>query len=501
MAGTNLNDPQLLVERAFIGGAWCSAGDGKILSVENPATGEVIGTIPDCGPAETSDAIEEAERALAAWRVRPAGERAALLERWHALVLQNARDLALIMTLEQGKPVKESGGEIQYAASFIKWFAEEGRRINGYSVPAPTSDRRILVMKEPVGVTAAITPWNFPAAMITRKCAPALAAGCTVVIKPSEMTPFSALALALLAQRAGIPPGVLNVVTGLPAAIGAALTSNPSVRKLSFTGSSQVGALLMRQSAETIKRLSLELGGNAPMIVFDDADIDVAVASAMACKFRNAGQTCVCANRILVQDAVYEAFAARLAAAVRELKVGDGRSSATSIGPLINERAVRKVREHIEDALQKGAIALTNPSSGLEPARFVDPVILTGGTQTMRLAQEETFGPVAPLFRFYDEAEAIELANATPHGLASYFYTQDIHRAWRVAERLEAGIVALNTGVVSMEMAPFGGIKQSGLGREGGAAGIEEYLELKAFHIGGLKAASDERRPPTSRGR
>jgi succinate-semialdehyde dehydrogenase/glutarate-semialdehyde dehydrogenase len=491
MIGLNLRDPALFVERAYIDGDWRSAQGSAVLKIENPATGEVIGTIPDCGQKETRDAIAAAAAAFSAWRFRPAKERAALLERWHALVGENAADLALIMTAEQGKPLKEAEGEVHYAASFIKWFAEEGRRVGGQSVPAPQSDRRILVMKEPIGVSAAITPWNFPAAMITRKCAPALAAGCTIVVKPSELTPYSALALACLAERAGFPTGVLNVVTGMPTAIGAELTSNPTVRKLSFTGSTKVGALLMRQCADSIKRLSLELGGNAPLIVFDDADLDVAVAGAMASKFRNAGQTCICANRILVQDEVYDAFAARLCRAVEALKVGDGRAPGTTIGPLINSQAVNKVREHIDDALTRGAIALTQRSSGLDPTRFVDPIILTGASRAMRLAQEETFGPVAPLFRFRDEAEAIEIANGTPYGLASYFYTENIHRAWRVAERLETGIVALNTGTFSVEMAPFGGVKQSGLGREGGQVGIEEYLEMKTLHIGGLKLADE----------
>ena len=489
MTSLNLRDPSLFIERAYIGGVWRAAARGAVVKVENPATGEVIGSVPDCGQTETAEAVAAAAAAFGPWRARPAGDRAAILERWHGLVLENADDLALIMTLEQGKPLKEAQGEIQYAATFIKWFAEEARRIGGHSIPAPQADRRILVMKEPVGVSAAITPWNFPAAMITRKCAPALAAGCPVVVKPSELTPFSALALVSLAERAGVPAGVLNVVTGMPTAIGAELTSNPTVRKLSFTGSTKIGALLMRQCADTIKRLSLELGGNAPLIVFDDADLDMAVAGAMASKFRNAGQTCVCANRILVQDGVYDAFTARLTQAVAALKVGHGCGAGTTIGPLINAQAVRKVREHIEDALSRGASAVTPVTSGLDAARFVDPVILTGATTAMRLAQEETFGPVAPLFRFRHEAEAVEIANGTPYGLASYFYTENIHRGWRVAEQLETGMVGLNTGTISMEMAPFGGVKQSGLGREGGLAGIDEYLEMKAFHIGGLKAA------------
>jgi len=486
-ADLGLADPTLFEGRAFIGGRWVEASSGAMLAVEDPATGAVIGRVPDCGADETRAAIAAAEAAFGPWRARPAGERAAVLERWHGLVLENAADLARIMTAEQGKPLAEAEGEIRYAATFIKWFAEEGRRISGYTVPAPEADRRIVVMKEPVGVSAAITPWNFPAAMITRKCAPALAAGCPVVVKPSELTPFTALALARLAERAGLPAGVLNVVVGRPEAIGAELTASPVVRKLSFTGSTRVGAMLMRQCADTLKRLSLELGGNAPLIVFDDADLDVAVAAAMASKFRNAGQTCVCANRILVQDGVHDAFAERLARAVTALKVGPGSAPGVTIGPLINALAVEKARAHVDDALSHGAVLFAAALSDADATRFVAPVVLTGATPGMRLASEETFGPVAPLFRFRDEAEAIEIANATPYGLASYFYTENLHRAWRVAERLEAGMVALNTGSIAMEMAPFGGVKQSGLGREGGQAGIEEYLEPKAFHIAGLK--------------
>ncbi len=485
-----LEDSSLFVDQAFIGGRWRPASSGRTLDVEDPATGAVIGTIPDCDAADTRDAIEAAEAAFEAWRFRPAAERSALLETWHGLILRHAADLARIMTAEQGKPLKEAEGEIHYAASFVKWFAEEGKRISGGTVPAPTADRRILILKEPVGVSGAITPWNFPAAMITRKCAPALAAGCTVVIKPSELTPYTALALTRLAERAGFPAGVLNVVTGLPDSIGGELTGNPKVRKLSFTGSTRVGTLLMRQSADTIKKLSLELGGNAPFIVFDDADLDLAVAGAMASKFRNAGQTCVCANRILVQDGIYDAFAAKLARAVEALRMGPGDAQGTTIGPLINAAGVAKVRAHVDDALSKGAaiFASADRPSALATDRFVTPVLLTGATTAMRLADEETFGPVAPLFRFRDEHQAIEIANGTPYGLASYFYTDNLHRAWRVAERLEFGMIGLNTGSISMEMAPFGGVKQSGLGREGGEAGIEEYLETKAFHIAGLKS-------------
>lgn len=487
MTAVNLNDPKLLISRAYVAGEWTAAASGRTIAVEDPATGERLGVVPDLDGADTDAAIAAAGAALPAWRARTAEDRGAILERWHALVLENLADLAAIMTAEQGKPLEEAKGEIRYAATFIKWFAEEGRRANGYTVPAPTRDRRIVVLKEPIGVAAAITPWNFPAAMITRKCAPALAAGCTVVVKPSDLTPFTALALAKLAERAGVPAGVINIVTGRPEAIGAALTASPIVRTLSFTGSTRIGSLLMRQCADTIKRLGLELGGNAPLIVFEDADLDLAVEAAMVSKFRNAGQTCVCANRLLVQEGVYDAFAAKLAAAVAALKVGPGRAPGVTIGPLINAAAVDKARGHVDDALAKGAAKLVETDSAADPARFMAPVVLGGATREMRLAEEETFGPVAPLFRFRDEVEAIELANATPFGLASYFYTENLHRAWRVAERLEAGMVALNTGSIAMEVAPFGGVKQSGLGREGGHDGLEEYLESKAFHLGGLK--------------
>jgi succinate-semialdehyde dehydrogenase/glutarate-semialdehyde dehydrogenase len=491
-ARLGLSDASLFVQAARIGDAWITAAPSRpAIRVADPATGALVGVVPDCGAEETRSAIETAEAAFEDWRWRTAGERAAILERWHDLILANARDLALIMTAEQGKPLAEAEGEIRYAATFVKWFAEEGRRVSGHDIPAPYADRRVTVLKEPVGVSAAITPWNFPAAMITRKCAPAIAVGCTIVVKPSELTPFTALALAALAERAGLPPGVLNVVTGMPQEIGAELTSSPAVRKLSFTGSTRVGALLMRQCADTIKRLSLELGGNAPFIVFDDADLDLAVAGAMASKFRNAGQTCVCANRILVQAGVHDAFVERLGAAVRGLKVGDGRDAGVTVGPLINAAATDKVARHVADALDRGARIAASAEFDADPARFAQPVLLTGAAADMRLATEETFGPVAPVFRFEKEAEAIALANATPFGLASYFYTDDLHRAWRVAERLEFGMVGLNTGAIAMEMAPFGGIKQSGLGREGGAEGIEEYLEPKALHWGGLKPAAE----------
>lgn len=484
----DLHDDTLLIRRMLVGGTWVDAAGGATLDVTDPATGAVLGTVPAGEAADADAAIEAAHRALPGWRARTADDRATILEEWHRLILAHTDDLGAIMTAEQGKPLAEAKGEIAYAASFVKWFANEGRRVSGHTIPAPTADRRILATREPVGVCAAITPWNFPAAMITRKVAPALAAGCTIVVKPSELTPCTALALGELAQRAGMPAGVLNIVTGLPEGIGGALTASPVVRKLSFTGSTRVGALLMRQSADTLKRLSLELGGNAPFIVFDDADVDLAVAGAMASKFRNAGQTCVCANRILVQSGIHDAFVAKLGDAVRALKVGDGRDSDTTIGPLINAAATHKVAEHIADALAKGA-TIAAQADGTADDRFARPVVLTGATAAMRLADEETFGPVAPIFRFDREDEAIALANATPFGLASYFYTDDLHRAWRVAEALEFGMVALNTGTIAMEMAPFGGIKVSGLGREGGREGIDEYLETKAFHWGGLKGA------------
>ncbi len=485
IAVTGLRDPALFRTQAFIDGAWTAATDGATLDVTNPATGERLGTIPAMGGTETRTAIAAAEAAWPGWRALPAPRRADLLFAWYEAIMAAADDLALIMTLEQGKPLAEAKGEIAYGAGFVRWFSEEARRISGYSVPAPTADRRILVLKESVGVSAAITPWNFPNAMITRKAAPALAAGCPIVIKPSELTPHSALALAALAERVGIPKGVFNVVTGLPQGIGAELTGHPGVRKFSFTGSTPVGRLLMRQCADTVKRVSLELGGNAPFIVFDDASLDLAVAGAMASKFRNAGQTCVCANRILVQDGIHDRFVAALSAAVSELRVGDGRERGVTLGPLINPGGRDKVLAHIDDARSKGAAVAFGGGNG-RGYSFVEPTVLTGATADMRFAAEETFGPLAPIFRFRHEDEAIALSNATPFGLAAYFYTDDLRRSWRVAERLEAGMVGLNTGTVSMEMAPFGGIKQSGIGREGSRLGIEEYLEAKSFHIGGL---------------
>ncbi|SFG11419.1 succinate semialdehyde dehydrogenase [Novosphingobium sp. CF614] len=481
-----LRDPSLLREAALVAGAWLAADPGTGIAVDNPADGSLVGHVPACGRAETQAAIDAAMAAWPEWRARTAGERCALVERWHALVLENLPDLARIMTAEQGKPLPEAEGEIRYSASFIKWFAEEGRRVGARNVTSPERDRRIIVLAEPVGPSAIITPWNFPAAMITRKCAPALAAGCPVIIKPSEFTPFTALALADLALRAGIPPGLVHVVTGTPQEIGATFAASPDVRKLSFTGSTRVGALLMRQCADTIKRVSLELGGNAPLIVFEDADLDLAVKATMVSKFRNSGQTCVCANRILVHAAIHDEFAARLGTAVAALHAAPGMEAGSTIGPLINAAAVAKVSAHVADALDKGGRILA-AGGGRKDGNFARAVVIADARTDMRLASEETFGPVAPLFRFEDEAQALAMANDTPYGLASYFYTRDLSRAFRVAEALEAGMVALNTGSIAMEMAPFGGIKQSGLGREGGTAGIEEYLETKAFHIGGLE--------------
>ena len=480
-----LKDADLFREAALIGGAWVQADDGATVDVTDPATGEVLGRVPDVTGAQTRLAVEAADRAFQSWRKVPHAERAAALERWFALMNQHADDLALILTLEQGKPLAEAKGEIAYGASFVKWFAEEARRIDGSLIPAPAGDRQIVVMKEPVGVSAIVTPWNFPNAMITRKVAPALAAGCTVVIKPSEFTPFSALALGVLAERAGIPAGVVNIVTGMPAAIGAELTGNPTVRKLSFTGSTRVGSLLMAQCAPTVKRLSLELGGNAPFIVFDDADLDAAVEGAIMSKFRNGGQTCVCSNRILVQAGVYDAFAEKLAARVRAMKVGPGTVAGNDIGPMINAPAIDKINRHVADAVAKGATILARAEVP-EGGQYAAPVVLGNASATMELAGEETFGPVAPLFRFETEDEAVTFANATPYGLAAYFYTESHKRAWRVGQALEFGMVGLNTGMVSTAVSPFGGVKQSGLGREGARVGIDEYLETKAFHMAGL---------------
>ncbi|MCB1444231.1 MAG: NAD-dependent succinate-semialdehyde dehydrogenase [Rhizobiaceae bacterium] len=476
----------LLLQKGLIDGEWTGAASGRTVDVHDPATQAVIGAVPDMGWAETRAAIEAASRAFGSWKRKSHAERAGLLETWHRLILENLEDLARILTLEQGKPLDESRGEIRYGASFVKWFAEEARRIGGHTIPAPTADRRILVLKEAIGVCGVITPWNFPSALVTRKVAPALAAGCTVVVKPSEFTPYSAIALCALAERAGVPAGVINVVTGMPAEIGEELMRNETVRKISFTGSTRVGSLLMRGAADNVKRLSLELGGNAPFIVFDDADLDAAVEGAIASKFRNGGQTCVCANRILVQAGVHDAFARKLAARVDAMTVGDGRQAGVAIGPMINEAAVAKINRHLDDALAKGAAILTKPRSLPAGPQYVAPVVLGGATTAMELASEETFGPVAPLFRFEKEEEAVAIANGTPFGLAAYFYTESLKRAWRVGETLEFGMVGLNTGAISMEIAPFGGVKQSGLGREGGREGVEEYLEAKTFHMAGL---------------
>ena len=481
-----LNDNGLFRQQCLIGGEWIDAASGKTVDVIDPATQNVLGTVPDVSGAETRAAIDAAAKAFAPWKAKTHAERAALLEKWFALMIEHEDDLGLLLTMEQGKPLTEGKGEIRYGASFVKWFAEEARRISGHTIPSPTADRRIIVLKEAVGVCGIITPWNFPNAMITRKVAPALAAGCTVVIKPSEFTPYSALALGVLAERAGIPAGVINIVTGMPTEIGNELMANETVRKISFTGSTRVGSLLMRGAADSVKRLSLELGGNAPFIVFDDADLDLAIEGAIASKFRNGGQTCVCSNRILVQAGVYDAFAAKLSARVSAMKVGAGTEANVDIGPMINAAAIDKINRHIEDALSKGATVISTRPTLPEGAQFTAPIVLGGATSDMLLAEEETFGPVAPLFRFETEEEAITIANGTPFGLAAYFYTESLKRSWRVAEALEFGMVGLNTGSVSTEVAPFGGVKQSGLGREGAQCGIEEYLEMKSFHIGGL---------------
>jgi len=482
--GELLKDAALFREAAYIDGEWVSGGG--TLAVRNPANGEVVGNIPDVGADGTRRAIDAANAAFPQWRALPAARRSALLEAWFNAITQHTDDLAKILTVEQGKPLAEAKGEIVYGAGFVKWFAEEAKRVYGEIVPSPTADRRIIVLKEPIGVSAAITPWNFPNAMITRKIAPALAAGCTIVLKPSELTPFSALALAVLAERVGFPKGVINIVTGQPGPIGEAMTASDVVRKLSFTGSTRVGRYLMEKSAGTLKRLSMELGGNAPFIVFDDADMDKAMKGVMASKFRNAGQTCVSANRILVRAPIYDEFAERLTKKVSGLVVGDGLQEKATVGPLINDAATEKVLGHIDDARSRGAVATVGGGAHSLGGHFVAPTVLTGTTEAMRIANEETFGPVAPLFRFESEEEAIALANSTPYGLAAYFYTEDIRRAWRVAERLEFGMVGCNTGSVSVEMAPFGGIKQSGFGREGSHFGIDEFLQVKAFHLGDI---------------
>jgi len=476
-----LKDAQLFRQQAFINGEWLDADNGQTINVTNPATGEVIGTVPKMGTAETRRAIEAADKALPAWRALTAKERSNKLRRWFELMIENQDDLARLMTTEQGKPLAEAKGEIAYAASFIEWFAEEAKRVYGDTIPGHQPDKRLIVIKQPIGVTAAITPWNFPAAMITRKAGPALAAGCTMVLKPASQTPYSALALVELATRAGIPAGVLSVVTGSAGEVGGELTGNSLVRKLSFTGSTEIGRQLMQECAKDIKKVSLELGGNAPFIVFDDADLDKAVEGAIISKYRNNGQTCVCANRIYVQDGVYDAFAEKLKAAVAKLKIGNGLEDGTTTGPLIDGKAVAKVQEHIEDAVSKGAKVLSGGK--LIEGNFFEPTILVDVPKSAAVAKEETFGPLAPLFRFKDEAEVIAMSNDTEFGLASYFYARDMSRVFRVAEALEYGMVGINTGLISNEVAPFGGIKASGLGREGSKYGIEDYLEIKYLCI------------------
>jgi succinate-semialdehyde dehydrogenase/glutarate-semialdehyde dehydrogenase len=482
----NLKDPSLLRQQAFIDGTWCAADDGATVDIRNPANGSVVGAVPVMRAGETRRAIDAASRAMPEWAKRTAKDRATVLRRFAELMVANADDLAVIMTSEQGKPLAEARGEITYAAAFLEWFAEEGKRVYGEIIPTFRADARLMVLRQPVGVAAAITPWNFPAAMITRKLGPALAAGCTFVCKPAPQTPFSALALAELGARAGLPAGVLNVVTGDAEAIGGGFTGDPRVRKLSFTGSTAVGKKLLAQCADTVKKVSLELGGNAPFIVFDDADLDAAVQGAMASKYRNTGQTCVCANRLFVQAGVYEEFAARLVKAVAGLRVGDGLAGPTDQGPLIDARALAKVEAHVADAVGQGARIASGGRRHALGGNFYEPTVLLDVTPGMRVAREETFGPVAPLIRFTDEAEAVRMANDTAAGLAAYFYTRDLARSWRVQEALEYGLVGVNTGLISTEVAPFGGVKESGIGREGSRHGIDEYTELKYVCVGGL---------------
>ncbi len=485
-AKPSLKNDALFRQQCYINGEWIDADDGEVIEVNNPATGEIIGTVPSLKTEQTRAAIEAANAAWKEWRSKTGKERCNTLRKWYNLMMENQEDLAVLMTTEQGKPLAESRGEIAYAASFIEWFGEEAKRIYGDVINHPLPGKRIVVLKQPIGVVASITPWNFPAAMITRKCAPALAAGCPVVIRPASYTPFSALALAELAHQAGIPKGVLNVITGPASVQGKELTSNPIVRKLSFTGSTEIGKKLMEQCAGTVKKVSLELGGNAPFIVFDDADLDAAVQGAIASKYRNTGQTCVCANRILVQDSVYDRFAKKLAEAAKQLKVGNGLEDGMQQGPLIDERAVEKVEEHISDATGKGAKVIAGGKRHKLGGTFFEPTVLTGVTTDMLVTNEETFGPVAPLFRFKDEEQAIELANATQYGLASYFYARDMGRIWRVSEGLEYGIVGINEGIISNEVAPFGGIKESGIGREGSKYGIDDFVEIKYLCMGGV---------------
>lgn len=482
----NLNDPSLLKQLAYIDGQWLSADSGATLPVINPATGEEIARVPQMSATQAERAVIAAHRAFKLWKRKTAKERSELLLAWYALMLEHQEDLARLLTAEQGKPLAEARGELANGMSFVQWFAEEAKRVYGDTVPQPSNDKRVLITKEPIGVTAAITPWNFPHAMITRKVAPALAAGCTMVLRPASQTPLSALALAALAERAGIPAGVFSVITGSSTQIGGVLTGHPLVRKFSFTGSTPVGKVLIAQCAETVKKVSMELGGNAPFIVFDDADLDLAVAGAMLSKFRNAGQTCVCANRIYVQDGVYDRFARKLADAAAALRLGNGMDEQVTQGPMIDEAAVRKVEEHIDDALEKGAHLLTGGRRHALGASFFEPTVLTDVTADMQVAHEETFGPLAPLFRFSTEEQVVELANATEFGLASYFYTRDVGRVMRVSDDLEYGMVGVNTAAIANEMAPFGGVKQSGLGREGSHYGIDDYLEIKYVCLGGI---------------
>jgi succinate-semialdehyde dehydrogenase/glutarate-semialdehyde dehydrogenase len=481
-----LNDTQLLRQACYIDGAWVGADSGETVAVTNPASGAVIASVPRCGAAETERAIVAADTALKTWRQTTAAERSRIMRRWFDLMLTHQEDLARLMTAEQGKPLAEARGEIAYAAAFIEWFAEEAKRAYGEVIPSPYSDRQLVVIKEPVGVCAAITPWNFPSAMITRKVAPALAAGCTIVLKPAEQTPLSALALAELAARAGVPAGVFSVVTGKASAIGGIMTASPLVRKLTFTGSTPIGQLLMQQCAGTVKKMSLELGGNAPFIVFDDADLDAAVAGAIASKYRNAGQTCVCSNRFLIQDGIYEAFTAKLAAAVSALKVGHGSDEDVTQGPLIDEAAISKVEELVKDAVDKGARVVTGGKRHALGRTWFEPTILAEVTPQMAVATEEIFGPVAPLFRFESEAQAVQMANDTEFGLAAYFFSRDHGRVWRVSRQLDYGMVGVNTGLISTEVAPFGGVKRSGIGREGSSHGLDEYMETKYLALAGL---------------
>ncbi len=484
--GVFLKDPKLFRQQCYVDGQWVDSESKRTINVTNPADNSVIGTVPSLTTSDTRRAVEAANRAFPLWRNKTAKERAKILKTWFDLMIANQDDLALLMTAEQGKPLSESRGEVVYGASFIEWFAEEGKRAYGDVIPTPTNDRRIVVTKQPVGVVAAITPWNFPNAMITRKAGPALAAGCTIVIRPATSTPYSALALAELAERAGIPKGVLNIVTGPSGEVGRELTANPIVRKLSFTGSTEVGKILLEQCAKTVKKVSMELGGNAPFIVFNDADVDEAVKGAMLSKYRNTGQTCVCANRFLVQDKVYDAFASKLADASKKLRVGNGLQGETDQGPLIDMAAVAKVEEHIKDAVDKGAKILSGGKRHALGGSYFEPTVLANVNTQMKVAREETFGPLAPLFRFSTDEEAIQIANDTEFGLAAYFYSRDIGRIWRVAEALEYGIVGINVGIISNEVAPFGGMKESGIGREGSHYGLDEYLETKYMCMGGV---------------